>query len=122
MHIGNQRVRFGGKDRAGFDEFAGLISPAFPQASEGKHRVIYHAKVVRLLLFRPQFFPFVKPVRGNQAAAAFHGITEGGLLRCSLRHAVDGLESDGRVFGPIGDQPPTDQIKSALRFLWGVDG
>ena len=37
---------------AGFDCFAGRSEPAFPQACEGKDRVIDHAKTVRLLFLR----------------------------------------------------------------------
>jgi hypothetical protein len=61
--------------------------------------------------------PLIKAVCGNQAAASFYGITESRLLRSSLRHPIDGPESDGCVFRPIGDQSPTDQAKSALRLF-----
>ena len=47
----------------------------------------------------------------------FHGVTEGWFVRGSLGHPVDGLESDGRVFGPVRDESPASQSKSALRFL-----
>jgi hypothetical protein len=74
------------------------------------------AEIVWLLLFGTDSQPLIKAVCGNQAAA-FHGVPEGGLSAAVSDIPVDALESDGRVFGPIGDQPPTDQTKSALRFL-----
>src|SRR5258708_4591737 len=61
--------------------------------------------------------PLVEPVRRDQATAMFHGITKSGLVGSSLRHRVDGLESNGRVFGPVGNQSPTEQRKAPLRLF-----
>jgi|SRR5579872_373903 len=117
MHIGYQRVWLRSKYRAGFNDVASRISPAFPEAREGKNRIIDHAKVVRLLLLRSDPLPFVEGVRRDQATSPPHGITESGFLCGGLRHRINGFESDRRVFGPIRNKPPTEQGKGPLRFF-----
>src|ERR1019366_8794201 len=89
------------------------ISPAVPQASEGKERIILQAEVERLLgILRP--LPLVKPIGGNQAAASFERLPERGLAGYNLRPSVDQPVADAKVLRPVRDQTPACERETAL--------
>jgi hypothetical protein len=67
------------------------IFPVFPEPGKGERASVFHGDRERQLRFS-RFPPFVKSVRGNQAAAFCESTPEGGGL-------IDSLSS--RINGPI---------------------
>jgi hypothetical protein len=80
MHLGDERIRHGGQDRAGFEHIVVRIAPAIPESRESKYTAGREAEVVGLFLFGPGFLPFEKAVRRNETAVPFERIAEGGFL------------------------------------------
>ena len=80
MNIGNERVRPGRQNAAGFKDVVIQISPPVPQSRKRKQRSGRQTEVVRLFFFGSDFLPLEKAVRRNEAAVPFDGVAEGWLL------------------------------------------
>src|SRR5262245_5897923 len=98
MNAGYERVCRGREYGKSFDGLPrSRIFPGVPQPGKREDSIVRHSKVVGLLLFRPQPLPLVKSIGGNKAAPPAHCVTESRFLSRSLRHSVDGLETDGGI-------------------------
>src|SRR6516225_10723418 len=80
MDLRDQLIRFARDNRASAQPFSRFgIFPVFPEPGKGERASVFHGDRERQLRFS-RFAPFVKSVRGNQAAPFCESTSEGGAL------------------------------------------
>jgi len=114
----DEGVGDGGNDSTGLHQLRAGGMPEFPQARQEEWGIIPAADEHRLLFigrfFTGRFAPFVEAVGGYEAAAHFESFFEGRFFGDGFAAGIDQAGADGGVFGPAGDQPPTEGIQDAL--------
>lgn len=94
-----------GQDREGFQHPSVRSIPEIPDAGESHWSAFLHTEIVGHLLFGG-FGPFIEATCRDKAAMRADRFSEGGLLMDRFASGVDQPVADGRVFGPMRDQPP----------------
>jgi|SRR5205085_259942 len=89
MSLQKYFVGFRREDGTGFDGLPVSAAPPVPQPREAERPPVAHAKVERLLPASAGPLPFIRAVRGDDAAASSECFAEGGLLRGRLAARVD---------------------------------
>src|SRR5215212_2139377 len=111
MDCGQQFICTGGNDCAGSDRGA-VGFPTIPNGGKRERRLASHLKIVRLRDLLVDSLPFVKTIRGNQAAPSLKGLAEGWLLINRLDARIDEAFS---FFTPERNQAPLQKSKFSNR-------
>jgi len=111
MDLRDEFIRLACDNRASAQPFSRFgIFPVFPEPGKGERASVFYGDRERQLRFS-RFAPFVKSVRGNQAAPFCESTPEGGGLIDSLSSRINGPISDLRIFDPIWNQSPLQRIE-----------
>src|SRR5262249_218597 len=86
------------------------IDPLVPQSSQAKEVAICTCKQLFDLATGASRLPFIEARGRNQAAAEAQGLAKPRFLRHGPSASVDELGTQGRIFCPGWEQPPTEQV------------
>ena len=115
-----QAVGGRGQDREALQRCAVRSIPAIPDPGQGHRGACLHTDKVGHLLVSG-FGPFIETAGRDQAAPGTDRLPEGRLLMNRLATGVNQPGADGRVLGPMWDQPPAGHGQLTCSFAGWLD-